>query len=131
MPANRKETFTKKERLISRKEIGRLFEEGNRFTVSPFRVIWGITNEERDFPVKFLVSVPKRNMKKAVDRNLIKRRVKEAYRKQKDELYSVLEGKEQKINLILVYSSSTSEQYEVLYDKISNIIDRLKKAIDQ
>lgn len=131
MPIENRETFSKQERLVSRKEIGLLFEKGDRFSETPFRVLWGITEEEREFPVRFMVSVPKRIMKRAVDRNLIKRRVKEAYRKQKAGLYSILERRGQKINLILVYTSSKIAPYEELSDKISMALNRLKDTLDQ
>lgn len=131
MSEQSRETFSKQERLVSRKEIGLLFEKGDRFSESPFRILWGVTEEEREFPVRLLVSVPKRIMKRAVDRNLIKRRVKEAYRKQKTRLYSILERKGQKINLILVYTSSKIAPYEELEDKISRVLNRLNDTLDQ
>ncbi|MDA9627283.1 ribonuclease P protein component [Flavobacteriaceae bacterium] len=70
----------KKERLKSQKLIGRLFEEGASLKIFPFRLIY-ITTEKSQLQSSF--SVPKRNFKKAVDRNRIKRLIKEAYRLEK------------------------------------------------
>jgi ribonuclease P protein component len=79
-----RQTFRKAERLSSKKIINKLFEKGSAETKSvfayPFRVVFMFdTNEHQPLPA-IVVSVPKRSFKKAVDRNLLKRRIKEAYR---------------------------------------------------
>jgi len=78
---NKKNTLGKKERLKSKKLIGKLFEEGKSIKKYPFRLIY-LIQDKNSFKIKTQVSfsVPKRNFKKAVDRNRIKRLIKEAYR---------------------------------------------------
>jgi len=78
---NKKNTLGKKERLKSKKLIGKLFEEGKSIKKYPFRLIY-LIQDKNSFKIKTQVSfsVPKRNFKKAVDRNRIKRLLKEAYR---------------------------------------------------
>ena len=78
---NKKNTFGKKERLKSKKLIGKLFEEGKSIKKYPFRLIY-LIQDKNSFKIKTQASfsVPKRNFKKAVDRNRIKRLIKEAYR---------------------------------------------------
>ena len=67
-------TFPKKERLSSKKEIGELFENGSSFYLYPFKVLFHpYTPDESRFYHKVLFSIPKRNFKKAVTRNKIKR----------------------------------------------------------
>jgi ribonuclease P protein component len=73
-------TLGKKERLKSQKLIGRLFEEGISIKIFPFRLIYIVTEKPL---LQSSFSVPKRNFKKAVDRNRIKRLIKEAYRLEK------------------------------------------------
>ena len=78
---NKKNTLGKKERLKSKKLIGKLFEEGKSIKKYPFRLIY-LIQDKTSFKIKTQASfsVPKRNFKKAVDRNRIKRLIKEAYR---------------------------------------------------
>lgn len=94
-------TFTRQERLKSRKTIARLFKEGNSFVAYPLRVVWLETETEgegvregenvRDeFTTQIAISVSKRIFKNAVDRNRLKRRIREAYRLHKHEFYEKL-----------------------------------------
>ena len=80
-------TLGKTERLKSKKLIKKLFEEGVSIKNFPFRLVY-ITTEKP--PIKSSFSVPKRNFKKAVDRNRIKRLIKEAYRLEKKNLVKTL-----------------------------------------
>ncbi len=87
-----KQSFTKAERLNSKKIIDQLFEKGSEKTEAvflyPFRVVclYAIVTDLK--PTSILISVSKRLFKKAVDRNLIKRRIKEAYRLNKNLIYN-------------------------------------------
>jgi len=94
-------TFTRQERLKSRKTIARLFKEGNSFVAYPLRVVWletetggeGVREGENvrdEFTTQIAISVSKRIFKNAVDRNRLKRRIREAYRLHKHELYEKL-----------------------------------------
>ncbi len=104
-------TFTRQERLKSQKAIGRLFKGGHAFVAYPLRVVWleatngsgepepaiprGVTELGRSEPgtAQIAVSVSKRNFKTAVQRNLLKRRIREAYRLQKHDFYEKLGGR--------------------------------------
>jgi len=95
-------TFTRQERLKSRKTIARLFKEGNSFVAYPLRVVWleieregekggeKVRGGEEDFTTQVAISVSKRIFKNAVDRNRLKRRIREAYRLHKHEFYEKL-----------------------------------------
>lgn len=77
-------TFSKRERIVSRKLIEQLFSKGSSQSTSafPLRIVYMQTPRE-DIPVQILVSVSKRHFKHAVDRNRAKRQVREAYRHHK------------------------------------------------
>lgn len=73
-------TFSKVERLTSKKQIDELFENGSSFFCHPFKVVFLVEPTVVQVPDQVLISVPKKIWKRAVDRNLIKRRIREAYR---------------------------------------------------
>jgi ribonuclease P protein component len=78
--------FLKKERLNNEIFIKELFEKGSSFYLFPFKVHF-LDNPDQSFPFnQVLFSVSKRNFKKAVDRNLLKRRMREAFRVNKESL---------------------------------------------
>ncbi|MDB5240980.1 MAG: ribonuclease protein component [Spirosoma sp.] len=90
------QTFTKSERLCSKKVLGELFKKGSAsgqpglaqtFYLFPFRVLYLPQDPESPpgWPA-IVITVPKRTFKRAVDRNLIRRRVREAYRLNKTSL---------------------------------------------
>ncbi len=89
--------FTKAERLCSKKIIDKLFEKGSDKTNSvfcyPFRVVYLQDPAQENALPQILISVSKRTFKHAVDRNLIKRRIKEAYRLNKEKLHQNFETK--------------------------------------
>ena len=86
-----KHTLGKEERLKSKKLIERLYKEGNSVKAFPLRMIFLQTEHTSKFPSQVGVSVPKRNFKRAVDRNRIKRLMRESYRLQKEIVYNNLE----------------------------------------
>lgn len=97
-------TFTRQERLKSRTLIGRLFKEGKAFMAYPLRVVWidmPATKDADPAPVQVVISVPKRIFKTAVARNLLKRRIREAYRLHKHDFYEKLAGR--RVALLLMF----------------------------
>ena len=73
----------KQEKLKSRKLIQQLFEEGSQLKTFPLKLLYLQTEHTSDFKVQAAFSVPKKNFKKAVSRNRIKRLMREVYRKEK------------------------------------------------
>lgn len=84
-------TFRKEERLCSRKHLDLLFKNGSSFLLYPFRISYLFIDVPAGIPVQVVINVPKKRYKRAVDRNLIKRRIREAYRLNKQlEFYNQL-----------------------------------------
>ncbi len=85
-------TFKPAEKLKSLKLIGQIFKEGKSFSHFPFRVVYLFSEKDKSF-LRAAFSVSSRNFKKAVDRNRIKRLMREAYRLQKNSFQTKLEEK--------------------------------------
>ncbi len=125
MHNNLRQTFGKEERLYSKKQISRLFAEGNSFYKYPFKVIClRETSDKPELP-KILISVSKRNFKKAVERNKIKRLIREAYRKNKKILIDSKLTERNLMLLALIYTGKTILSYAGLERKIILILQRL------
>jgi len=121
-------SFSKKERLKNKIEIESLFSEGYRFFEHPFNVIWKLDSNS-DSTLKMAVSVPKKKIPNATDRNKIKRLVREAFRKNKTIIQQPLEAKNVKLHLMLVYSQSSIISMSEIEDKISVTLQRLAEQI--
>jgi len=112
-------TFRKEERLCKRKIIQELFEKGSSFYLHPFKVY---ILRQFESPVhQVLISVSARNFKRAVDRNLIKRRIREAYRLHKSKL------PEGKLVLGFVYSAKEILSFRDIQQKMILSIARIEK----
>ncbi len=116
--------FGKTEHLKSKKSIGLLITEGNSFVVFPIKVRWAISKTQ-DTTIKCAFSAPKRKFKKAVDRNYIKRIMREAYRLNKQPLITVLNSKEQKLQLLLTFIGNEMPNYKEIETKIILTLQRL------
>ncbi len=115
-------TFSKNERLSSKIIIDELFAKGKSFNNFPFKIIWMELPQVATHS-QVLFSVPKRLYKRAVDRNRMKRLMREAYRKNKSSLYENL--KEKKIGLIFIYLNKTKLDYQEIEEKIIVSLQRL------
>jgi ribonuclease P protein component len=92
-------TFKKEERLSKEKIIQELFEKGSSFYLYPFKVYFMQNPDVASTVHQVLISVSKKNFKKAVERNAIKRRIREAYRLNKN----LLPG-QNKLAIAYIYS---------------------------
>jgi ribonuclease P protein component len=122
-------TFKKSEKLKSRKIITQLFEKGSVVPCYPYKALWLKEDLQSQSPVQLCVTVPKRSFKRAHDRNYIKRKIKEAYRKNKSALYAQLEKKELKIALLLIYTAKEDISAEILEEKLIKLIGQLNETI--
>lgn len=113
----------KNERLHSKKLIKELFDKGSSFFLYPFKVMVMEINFDIPETNQVLFSVSKKKLKKAVDRNLIKRRMRESYRLNKQILLGM-----DKSNIIigLIYVSSETATFQVIEKKIKKILTTIK-----
>ncbi len=119
-------TFEKIERLNSKLLIKKLFADGNSFFTYPFRISYIMESRTDGPPAQVLISASKRNFKLAVTRNLIKRLVREAYRKNKHILWEYLSDKPDKQLIIsIVYAAKTIAPYSEIERKLILILHSL------
>jgi len=129
----RQYTLHKQERLKKRKVIEAIFREGISFGAYPFRVFY--LKEARDAdtdayaPLQFGVAVSKKYFKKAVDRNRIKRQIREIYRVEKLSLKARLETEQQTLQLFFVYTGKEKTAFALLQSKLQHILQRLEKDL--
>jgi ribonuclease P protein component len=121
--------FPKKQKLCGEKVIERLFANGKSISEKPFRAIWNFEKNNDQVCVKSLIVVSKKRLKLAVDRNVVKRRIKEAYRLQKKQLECFLEGTNQQLNLAIIYQEEEILDYKTLEEKINLLLSRLIKEL--
>ncbi|MGJ1284616.1 ribonuclease P protein component [Sphingobacterium spiritivorum] len=119
-------TFTKEERLCSKRLIDSLFHSGSSFVLYPFRIVF-CQAADIAVPAQVIISVSKRRYKKAVTRNLLKRRMREAYRTQKKEiLYSFLEDHHLNLLIAIQYVGKTELSFAEMKVKLALALNKLK-----
>lgn len=123
--------FNKQEKLKSRKLIEKLFAEGKTFLVFPVKVVYMIVDEPMDFPIKIGVSASKKNFKTAVNRNRIKRLLKENYRLNKQPLHNYMTNNGKQVALFFMFIDKTLPENSLLQKKMPLIIDKLIKALGE
>lgn len=126
--ANQK--FTKDERLTAKKTIDRLFKEPTgSFFAYPIKLTYLHTSTNADSPAQVLITVPKRNFKKAHDRNRIKRQLREIYRKNKSIIYDCLTSKQQQACFLIGYVAKQHMQTAALEQKIVELFKQFADAM--
>jgi len=120
-----RETFDKSERLCSTKIIAGLFEYGNIFYTSLYKIVWGKSQIPLPSPAQVAFSVSKKGFRLAVTRNLIKRRMREAYRKNKKTLYEHLASENIQIAFLVILKGNSVPDYLAIEKSMKEIIEKL------
>lgn len=119
-------TFSKNEKLKSRKYIEALFNEGKSVTAYPLKLIYKSTDGAAHANIKAGVSVSKRLHKKAVDRNRIKRLLREVYRLNKQQIFNSIEGD---THVMILYISKETPSFEGLNKRIKLLFSKFESSI--
>jgi ribonuclease P protein component len=119
-------TFSKLEKLKYKKLIEILFSEGKSVTLFPLRIVFLQKEHDGVKPLKVGFSVPKRLIKKAVDRNRIKRQLREVYRLNKEEFYQLID---KKYIMMVVFMDGKKYESPILNTKMIKIFDKFIKSI--
>jgi ribonuclease P protein component len=119
-------TFKKEERLCNKRLIDGLFHNGSSFLCYPFRVSWLAAPPGQLVTAQVLFAVAKKRYKHAVDRNLIKRRMREAYRLAKQQhLYNHLIAVNKPIILSIGYIGKEIEDYTLMEKKMQKVLAQI------
>ncbi len=125
-----KNTFTKEERLCAKRRIDTLFKSGSSFVLYPFRVVFIFENNhiaDNTPASQSIISVSKRRFKRAVDRNSIKRMMRESYRTQKsNDLIPFLLKHNVTLYLAIQYVGKQILTYDVFNAAMSKMLKKLQ-----
>ena len=126
MSASERNTFKKSERLCSRILMDRLFQ-GNSLSVSvyPLRAVFLPVSTDEQKGVSVLMSVPKKRFHDAVDRNRVKRQLREAYRKNKHALTKQVSDSDQGLLIAFIYVSSQIESTTQIEKRMARLLEKI------
>lgn len=120
--------LTKKERLCSTKLIGKLFDLGESFYCFPLKVVYLETPLVDQHPAQVGFSVSKRNFKRAVHRNRLKRRMREAYRLNKPGFYHAIPNGKQ-VAVMFIYTAREGKDYQVIEKSMQKALRKLGELL--
>ncbi len=130
-----RETFTKAERICSKLLIDKLFTGGNASMAAfPLRAVYMFIDAEDEklslkSPISVLISVPKRKLHLAVDRNRLKRQVREAYRRNKQSLYALMEEKKLRLAIAFICISDQPAESEQVTRAVKKVLRRIEESV--
>jgi len=142
-------TTQKAEKLKSRKQIQHLFTGGKSFFIHPFKVLWQFNEADghsgkKEFGkpgdrqggktnvsiVQIGFTVSKRNFKKAVDRNRVKRLMREVYRLNKEQLSLSAVNRQYSLAVFFIYIDKTIPTFDTLEEKMKGCLNKLQKIVE-
>ena len=122
----KKASFVKGERLCGVKAVSELFAGGKFLSEPPLKIIYLPAPAEKSLSTtRVLISAPKRNFRKATDRNLIRRRIREAWRLSRMPLRERLESSGMRMDLAIIWNDTRIRPYDSVLKAVTGVIGRL------
>ena len=112
----------KSEKLCSRTAVNRLFAEGSNAKAYPLRAVYAESQRSYGAPAQFMITIPKKKIRKAVGRVLLRRRVREAYRLNRDLLLPALAATGKKVDIAFIYVSDEAKSYASVEKRVRSIL---------
>jgi ribonuclease P protein component len=128
---NLRYTLGKDDKLKSRKIIEQLFKEGKSFSLFPFRIIYLLQPSNTIGRLQAGFSVGTKHFKNAVDRNRIKRLIREGYRLQKNALADLVKSGTNDCWVFFIYTGTDIPDHLLVSEKINTSLKRLQKIVDE
>tara|TARA_Y100000766_G_C18635680_1_gene473032 strand:+ start:113 stop:478 length:366 start_codon:yes stop_codon:yes gene_type:complete len=113
---------------LSKKAIDNLYRNGKKINFSSFYVLWDFNKNLNDLPIRLVISIPKKNIKKAVDRNYIKRCLKEIYKLNKAIILNKIVNP---INIIIVYNKTQLIEFYQLQEELLTLFKKINTEVHE
>jgi ribonuclease P protein component len=127
----KRNTFRKPEKICNQNQIDSLFKEGRSLKSGLFRLLFVETEKSGNTPVQLLIAVPKKHLRHAVDRNRMKRLIREAYRVNKHKIIEVYNRRGKHCDLAVIFNGVKCVSQAETSVAINELLDRLIHTHDQ
>lgn len=119
----------KTEKLCSRTAVSLLFEQGHSSIAFPLRAVYRLHEPGKESPAQFLITIPKKKIRHAVDRVLLRRRTREAYRLwRRTLLYPTLLQRGLGADIAFIYLDKEAASYAVIEERMKQLLSRIAQA---
>jgi ribonuclease P protein component len=123
--------FGRSERLSGRNSVETLFSAGKSFNLNPFKIFFTVVETGRPLEVRILVAVSKKKFRNAVDRNRVKRKIREAYRLNKSHLLNNVSNQTSILNIGFVYVAVEKDpSFAMMQKAMITCLDKVARLVN-